>query len=83
VSDKRPLVSSACNRTQQNRAADAGVEAVGKQVDNFTVLNSEAERLPKLNSQWFVTLIFTYKPIFGASFGSIFNPFVLLQRRYV
>jgi hypothetical protein len=42
---------NACSRTRQSRAADVGVVTVGKHMDNFTVINSEAERLAKLNSQ--------------------------------
>jgi hypothetical protein len=76
---------NACSRTRQSRAADASVVDVGKHVDNFTVINSEAERLSKLNSQMLerlVTLIFTYRRNIEASFGAIFNPFVFLPLRY-
>jgi hypothetical protein len=51
--------------------------AVGKHVNSFTVINSEAERLPKLNSQRLVTLICTY----GCNFGAIFDTPIFQQLR--
>ena len=60
-----------------------GVVAVEKLVDNFDVIEIEAERLLKINWQRFVTLIFTYRRIFGVFFRPIFNPFLFLQLRCV
>jgi hypothetical protein len=68
------VLTNACGRTRQRRAVDASVEAVEKHVDNFTVINSEAERLAKLSWQSLVTLIFTYRRNFLASFGAIYYP---------
>jgi proteasome assembly chaperone (PAC2) family protein len=58
-----------------------GVEAAGKLVDNLRLINIEAERLLKLTSQRFMTLIFTCRRSFEEIFRTIFYSWVFLQLR--